>query len=63
VGWGVAGQSLIVRSTVPRVRGSTVGEPLSSSVVGVLLNPAIMNGVVPSSGPANRPTLTCVLGL
>jgi hypothetical protein len=48
---------------VPRVRGFTVGEPLSSSVVGVLLNPAIMNGVVPSGGqPPNIDLCSWVVG-
>jgi hypothetical protein len=61
---GVADRSVIVRSVVPLVRGSTVGDPLlSSSVVGVLTSPATMNGVMPSSGPASRPRSTCVLGM
>jgi hypothetical protein len=63
LGWGVAGRSLIMRSVVPRVRGSNANDPLSSSVVGVLLCPVTMNGVMPSGGPANRPRSTCVLGL
>jgi hypothetical protein len=61
--YGVAGRSLIVRSIIPCVTGSTVGASLSSSSdVGVLLGPGIMNGVMPSSGPANCPRSTCDLG-
>jgi hypothetical protein len=48
---------------MPLVRGSTAGDPLSSSVAGVLLGPATMNEVMPSGDLANRPRLTCVLGL
>jgi hypothetical protein len=62
--YGIVGRSLIVRSVVPLVRGSTVGDPLSySSVVGVLTNPATVNKVMPSGGLANRPWSTCVLGV
>jgi hypothetical protein len=61
---GVAGRPLIVRSTVPLVRGSTVSDPLScSSVAGVLTSLTTVNGVMPSVGPANRPRSTCVLGV
>jgi hypothetical protein len=60
---GIVGWSLIVRSVVPLVRGSTAGDPLSTSVVGALLGPATVNGVMPSCGPANRPRSTDVLGL
>jgi hypothetical protein len=60
--YGVAGQSLIMRSALPLVRGSIAGDPLScSSVAGVILGPATMNGVMPSSGPASRPRSTCDL--
>jgi hypothetical protein len=31
--YGLAGWSLIMKSAVPRVRGSTAGDPLSLSVV------------------------------
>jgi hypothetical protein len=56
---GVAGRSLIVRSVVLLVRGSTIVDPLScSSVTGVLISPATVNGVIPSRGPTNRPRLT-----
>jgi hypothetical protein len=62
--YGIADRSLIVRSAVPLVRGSTAGDPLScSSVAGVLTSPATVNGVMPSSGPANRPRSTCFLGV
>jgi hypothetical protein len=61
---GVASQSLIVRSVVTLARGSTAGDPLScSSVTGVLTSPTIVNGVMPSGGPTNRPRSTCVLGV
>jgi hypothetical protein len=62
-GWEVVCWSLIVRSPMPRVRGSTAGDPLSSSIAGVLLGPATVNGVVPSGGSANCPKSTCVLRL
>jgi hypothetical protein len=64
--YGVAGRSLIVRSAVPLVQGFTAGDPLSSSsssVVGVLLGLATMNGVMPSGGPTNRSRSTCDLGV
>jgi hypothetical protein len=62
--YGVAGQSLIVRSVVCLVKGSTAGDPLSSSsIVGVLLGLATVNGVMSSGGPANRPRSTCDLGV
>jgi hypothetical protein len=62
--YGVAGRSLIVRSAVPLVQGFTAGDPLSSSsVVGVLLGLATMNGVMPSGGLTNRPRSTCDLGV
>jgi hypothetical protein len=62
--YGVADRSLIVRSAIPSVRGSTTSDPLSSSsVAGVLLGPATVNGVMPSGGPAINPRSTCVLGL
>jgi hypothetical protein len=61
--YGVVDQSLIVRSVVPQVRGSTADDPLSSSfVAGVVLGLATVNGVIPSIGPANRPRSTCDLG-
>jgi hypothetical protein len=62
LGWEVAGRSLIMRSAMLCVRSSTACDPLSSSVAGVLLGLATMNGVMPSGGPANRPRSTCVLG-
>jgi hypothetical protein len=49
--YGVVGRSLIMRSAIPRIRGSTTGCPLFSSVAGVLL------------GPANCLRSTCDLGL
>jgi hypothetical protein len=59
---GVVDRSLIVRSAVPLVRGSTAGDPLScSSVAGVLLGAAIVKVVTPSGGPASRPRSTCDL--
>jgi hypothetical protein len=62
--YGVDGRSLIIRSTVPLVKGSTAGEPLScSSVAGVLTSPTTVNGVMPSGGPTNHPKSTCVLGV
>jgi hypothetical protein len=62
--YGVVGRSLIVRLATPLVRGSTAGNPLSSSsVAGVLLGPATVNGVMPSGGPARRPRSTCDLGV
>jgi hypothetical protein len=60
--YGVAGRTLIVRLVVPYVRGSTAGDPLSSSVAEVLLGPTTVNGVMPSGSPANRPRSTCDLG-
>jgi hypothetical protein len=61
---GVVGWSVIERSTVPLVKGSTTDDPLlSSSVVGVLTSPATVNGVMPSGGPASRPRSTCILGM
>jgi hypothetical protein len=46
------------------VRGSTAGDPLSSSsVAGVLLGAATVNGVTPFSCPASRPRSTCDLGV
>jgi hypothetical protein len=61
---GVGTWSLIVRSDMPLVMGSTTGDPLScSSVARVLTRLATMNGVMPSGGPANRPRSTCVLGV
>jgi hypothetical protein len=47
--YDVAGQSLIIRSAIPLVRGSTTGDPLSyPSVAGVLTSPTTVNGVMPS---------------
>jgi hypothetical protein len=60
--YGLAGWSLIVKLVVPRVRGSTAGDPLSSSIVHFLLGPATVNRVMPSGGPGNRPRSTCDLG-
>jgi hypothetical protein len=48
---------------VPRIRGSTTGDPLSSSVARALLGLATVNRVMPSGGPANRLRSTDVLGL
>jgi hypothetical protein len=50
---------------VPRVRGFTAGDPLSSSsvVAGVLLGATTVKGVMPSGGPASRPRSTCDLGV
>jgi hypothetical protein len=45
---GVADRSLVERLAMPRIRGSTTGDPLSSPVAGALLGPATMNGVCPS---------------
>jgi hypothetical protein len=60
----VVGRSVIERSAVPLVRGSTTGDPLlSSSVVGVLTSSATVNGVMPSGGPASRLRSTCALGM
>jgi hypothetical protein len=62
--YGAIGRSLIVRLVIPLVRGSTTNDPLScSSVAGVLISPATMNGVMPSGRPANRPRSTCDLGV
>jgi hypothetical protein len=47
LGLGVVGRSLIMRSVVPHVRGSTVSDPISSSIAGVLLGPTTMNRVMP----------------
>jgi hypothetical protein len=52
---GVAGRSVIKRSTVPLVRGSTTGDPLPSSVVGALTGALTVNGVAPSGGLTSRP--------
>jgi hypothetical protein len=61
--YGVVSRSLIVRSAISLVRGSTTGDPLSySSVSGILTSSTTVNGVMPSSGPANRPRSTCDLG-
>jgi hypothetical protein len=61
---GVDGRSLIVRSAVPLVRGSTASDPLScSSVVGVLLGAATVNGMMLVGGLASHPKLTCDLGV
>jgi hypothetical protein len=61
---GVAGWSVIERSAVPLLKGSTVGDPLlSSSVVGVLTRSATVNGVMPFGGLASCPRSTCVLGI
>jgi hypothetical protein len=61
---GVADRSLIVRSVMPLVRGSTTGDPLSSSsIVEVLLGAATVKGVMPSGGPASRPRSTYDLGV
>jgi hypothetical protein len=54
---------MIVRSVVPRVRGSTAGDPLSPSVAGALLGPATGNGVMPSDGLAKRPRSTDDVGV
>jgi hypothetical protein len=65
-GWwkGVASRSLIVRSAVPLIRGSTTSDPLScSSVTGVLLGAATVKGVMPSGGPTSCPRSTCDLGV
>jgi hypothetical protein len=51
-----------MRSTVPHGRGSTTSCPLSSSVAESLLCPTIVNGVMPSSGPANHPSQLEFLG-
>jgi hypothetical protein len=59
-GWGVVGRSLIA---MPRIRGSTIGDPLSSFVTGALLSLATMNAVMPSDGLTNRPKSTDVLGV
>jgi hypothetical protein len=61
---GVAGRSVIERSAMPLIRGSTAGDPLlSSSIVGFLTSPATVNEVKPSGGLANRPRSTCDLGM
>jgi hypothetical protein len=58
------GWSLIMRSVVPLVRGSTADDPLSSSsVAGVLLGAATVKEVMPSGGPASRLRSTCNLGV
>jgi hypothetical protein len=62
--YGVASRSPIMRSVIPLVRGSTAGDPLScSSVAGVLISTATVNGVMPSGGPANHPRSTCDIGV
>jgi hypothetical protein len=60
---GVAGWSMIERSTVPIVRVSTASDPLLSSVAGALTSPTTVNGVTPSGGPASCPRSTCDLGV
>jgi hypothetical protein len=61
---GVAGRSVIERSIVPLVRGSTAGDPFPSySVAWVLLGAATVKGVAPSGGPASCPRSTCDLGM
>jgi hypothetical protein len=46
------------------VRGSTSDNSVSfSSVAGVHLGAATMNGVMPSGGSASRPRPTCDLGV
>jgi hypothetical protein len=62
-GWGVPDRSLIVRSVVPHVRGSTTGDPLPPSFAGALLGSATVNGVMPSSGPAKRSSSTNDVGV
>jgi hypothetical protein len=66
----VVGRSLIMRSAISLVKGSSAGDPLSSSsssssssIAGVLLGAAIVKGVMPSGGPASRPRSTCDLGV
>jgi hypothetical protein len=54
---------VIERSVVPLVRGSIAGDPLPSSLVGVLLGAGTMNGVTPSGGLTSRPRLSCDLGM
>jgi hypothetical protein len=62
--YGIVGRSLVVKSVIPLVRGSTVGNPFScSSIAGVLTSMATMNGVMPSGGLANCLRSTCVLGV
>jgi hypothetical protein len=60
--YGIVGRSLIVRSAVPLVRGSTIGDPFScSSITRVLTSLTTVNRVMPSGCPANRPRSICVL--
>jgi hypothetical protein len=72
---GVPGRSLIVRLVMRQTSGSTAGDPLSPSIVGTLkascwlmpdvslLDPTIVNRVMPSGVPVKHPRSTVVNGV
>jgi hypothetical protein len=61
--YGIADRSLIIRSVVLIVRGSTAGDPLPCYVAEALTSPATVKGVTPSGGLVSRPRSTCDFGV